>query len=213
MIGHYPHGNIGSFRCTISYTRFICNKLNERHKNIRIIVGGFALQHPHQALKAHAGVHVAGGQRLQRAILQAVKLHKHNVPNLNYLVVIAVYQRPAIHGGYLLIGTAVVMYFRAGAAGASFAHLPKIIPLAAGQNMAFIDILFPVIPGFLVLLQTFPFIALKNGDIQAALIYPVNPGQQFPAPGNGLLFKVIAKAPVAQHFKHGMVVGIYAYFL
>jgi hypothetical protein len=39
-----------------------------------------------------------------------------------------------------------------------------------------------------------------------------NISEQFPAPFNGFVFKIIAKAPVAQHFEHGVMVGVHPHF-
>src|SRR5690606_40046697 len=38
-------------------------------------------------------------------------------------------------------------------------------------------------------------------------------GEQFPSPGNRLLFEIITERPVPQHFKHRVMVGIDPYFL
>ena len=78
--------------------------------------------------------------------------------------------------------------------------------------MIFCDKLFPVVISLLVFRQTFFIIAFKNGYIQPVFIYFVHFGQQFPAPGDGFFFKIIAKTPVAQHFEHGMMIGINSNF-
>ena len=56
-------------------------------------------------------------------------------------------------------------------------------------------------------------ITLKNRNIQLVFGQTVHLCHQFPSPSNGILLKEIAKAPVAQHLKHGMVVVVVPNFL
>ena len=39
----------------------------------------------------------------------------------------------------------------------------------------------------------------------------IDAGQEFPCPFNGLFFKIVTKRPVAQHLKHGMMIGVVPY--
>src|SRR6185503_8908620 len=102
---------------------------------------------------------------------------------------------------------------RAWPAGTRFAHLPKVVFFVAEKDMVLGYILLPVVKRLGVYRQAFLFVAAENGYIQAVFVYFINLRQQFPAPGDGFLFKVVAKAPVAQHLEHSMVIGIDTYFL
>jgi hypothetical protein len=53
-------------------------------------------------------------------------------------------------------------------------------------------------------------VALKAGEIQSVLVYakPLFARKQFVAPLDGFMLKVVAEAPVAEHFKECAVAGI-----
>ena len=55
-------------------------------------------------------------------------------------------------------------------------------------------------------------IAFKNGNVELVYRYFVYRGKEFPGPANGFFFEVVAKRPIAKHFEHGVVVGVYAHF-
>ena len=56
-------------------------------------------------------------------------------------------------------------------------------------------------------------IALEYRNVQSASIYPQHVHQQLPRPGYSLPLEVVAKAPIAQHLEHGVVVGIMPHLL
>ena len=56
-------------------------------------------------------------------------------------------------------------------------------------------------------------VALEVGHVEPVFGQLEHLRQQFPGPGNGVLFEIVAKAPVAQHLKHRVVVGVVAYLL
>ena len=103
------------------------------------------------------------------------------------------------------------MNFGARAARALIAHFPKIFLFAKFQNTVFGQHGAPDIVGFLVKRHAFSLIAFKDGYIQPVFRDLINFGQEFPGPGQGIFFKVIAKGPVSEHFEHGMVVAIHAH--
>ena len=55
-------------------------------------------------------------------------------------------------------------------------------------------------------------IAFKHRGIKPVFWNAIHVRQQFPAPCYGLSLEIIAKAPVAQHFEHGVVVVVYTHF-
>ena len=67
--------------------------LDERLKQIDVIIALFSLQGHGQAFQAHARVDVGGGKWHQTAIRLAVELHEHQVPNLDDLWMVLVYKR------------------------------------------------------------------------------------------------------------------------
>ena len=55
-------------------------------------------------------------------------------------------------------------------------------------------------------------IAFKNSDVELIYRYFVNRSEEFPSPANSFFFEVVSKRPIAKHFKHGVVVGVYTNF-
>ena len=78
---------------------------------------------------------MAAGQIFQAAIFFPVVLNKHIVPNLNNLGMVFVDECVARDEGAVGVGPHVYVYFRAGATGAGFAHLPKIVFFIAKNNL------------------------------------------------------------------------------
>ena len=114
--------------------------------------------------------------------------------------------------GFFFFGTQVNMNFRRWTTGTGGSHFPKVIFFITGQDALFGNMFFPVIISIVIFFQTFIRSTFKNGYIQIFGIDFVNFGQQFPCPSNGFFLKIVSKTPVAQHFKHGVMVGIQTYF-
>ena len=81
-----------------------------------------------------------------------------------------------------------------------------------GQDAVFGHKLFPGIESLLIERQFLFFIAFEHRHVEAVFGQFVHFGEQFPRPCQGVFFEIIAKRPVAQHFKHGVVVGINTHF-
>src|SRR5262245_28553262 len=100
--------------------------LQQRNKEIGVVVGDDALQDGGGAFKAHAGVHAGLGQRGQDAAGVAVELHKNKVPDFD--VAAAVARKFAM--GVALFGSSrahVVVNFAAWSAGTGITHGPKVV--------------------------------------------------------------------------------------
>ena len=154
-----------------------------------------------------------GLQRLQGAVGFAVELHENEIPNLYDLRVVFVHEVLAGHFGLFLVGTDVDMNLRAGAAGTLVAHLPEVVFLRPAQDTVLADMLFPIIIGLHIHLETLLLVAAENGDIEPVFIDFHHLGEEFPTIGDGLLLEVVAKTPVAQHLEHSVVVGVVAHLL
>ena len=126
---------------------------------------------------------------------------------------VLVYQGCAINGLALLGRTHIEMNLGARTTRTCIAHLPEIVFLVSFEDSLGINELGPAIVGFLIEQNIGGGIAFKHSDIQLVFGQTVHFGHQFPSPGNGVLLEEIAKAPVAQHFKHGVVVMIVSYLL
>ena len=101
---------------------------------------------------------------------------------------------------------AVNMDFRARSAGARLAHFPEIVLFGKTQDLLRIDIRLGPPPLIRFVVRRI------HGCPEFRLGQFPDLGQQFPGPADGFLFVVIAKRPVPQHLKEGVVVGIAAHF-
>ena len=79
--------------------------------------------------------------------------------------------------------------------------LPEVIRLTKPEDILCgnADLLVPDFKRFLII--------FVNGGIQTVGLQTYHLGQKFPAPGNGLVLKVIAKGEIAQHFKISTMTG------
>ena len=135
-------------------------------------------------------------------------MHKDEVPDFDDLRVALVDERKAVDGSAFGIAAQVDVYLRARAAGSRVAHLPEIVVTVTVDDMRDGEMFFPIRRRFVVAFEPFGGIAFKDGGIEAAGIDFQHVDEIFPGPVDGLLLEVVAKRPVPQHLKHGVVVGI-----
>ncbi len=201
VIGDHPQRLV----LQIGHAGQLAGLADQRLEQVDLIVGVHVLQDRRQALQAHAGIHARRRQRLQRAIGLAVELHEHQVPDFDETVTVLIRRARGATGDMV---TMVEEDLGAGTAGAGIGHLPEVV---RGIGRALVvtdahDALFrdadhvaPQREGLVV--------GVVHGDQQALGRQLPDLGQQFPGPGNGVLLEVIAKGPVAQHFKERVVTG------
>ena len=81
--------------------------------------------------------------------------------------------------------------------------LPEVVLLAEAENalLGNADLLVPDVEG-LVIVQI-------DGGVQPVGLqaHPLGAGQEFPAPGDGLVLEIVAEGEVAQHLEIGAVAG------
>lgn len=97
---------------------------------------------------------------------------------------------------------------RTGPAGARRTHLPKVILGVKGQDTVGRQILQPNIPRFVIGRRK--LVAAKIRGIQTRIIHLEFDRQAFPCHGNGLLFEIVTKTPITEHFKKGVMVNVLA---
>ena len=208
VVGNNPHCDVCLLILAIFLARqgsYLCDTCLEY---IGIVVALLVLQHHTQALKAHTGVDVFVGQRLQRAVGLAVELHKHKVPNLNHKVVAHIDHLTTGFGSPLLLTAEVEVNLATRTARTRFAHLPEVVVLVAEDDVVLGQILFPIVVSLLVHRHALLGGTLKHGGVEPILGHTIDLGQQLPSPINGLLLEVVAKGPVAEHLEHCVVVGV-----
>ena len=98
--------------------------LDQRVKDVDLVIAVHMLQDGGQALQAHAGVHAGRGQFDQAAVGLHVELHEHVVPDLNESVAIFAWT-----AGWAArdVRAMVVKNFGARAAGAGVSHHPEVV--------------------------------------------------------------------------------------
>ncbi len=219
VIGHDPHGHVGHFpvgvdagvAAGVGDAGVFGQEVKKRFPEVGIVVGSSALHGAAEAFETHAGVDAFGGQHVERAVGPAVELHEHVVPHLDHVGVVGVDQFAAVAAGALVVGAQVDVDFGAGAAGTLVAHFPEVVFFAEGQDAVFRHVFFPLVVGFLVVGQFFFFVAAEHRHVEPVFGDFVHLGEQFPGPGDGVFFEIVAERPVAQHFEHGVVVAVAAH--
>ena len=213
VVGADAHGHFHFLALVILVAGEFLQLADQAAEHVGVVVGGLALEHHAQALEAHAGVDVLGGQRLEVAVGLAVVLHEHEVPDLDDVVVVGVHEITAGNLRDFLVGTEVDVDLRAGTTGAGVAHLPEIVVLVAQQDMVRRHMLEP---GFLRLGVEGGAVvgrAFEHGRIELGLVDLVHLGEELPGPVDGLGLEIVAEAPVAQHLEHRVVAAVMAHRL
>ncbi|GIX63858.1 uncharacterized protein BcabD6B2_32930 [Babesia caballi] len=171
------------------------------------VVAVARLEHGGHALQAHAGIDAGLGEQLNAAIAPAVVLHEDQVPELHHHGVVGVDQARRVS-----VANVVVVDFRARAARARVGHFPEVVLHPEGQDALRRQVAQPQLARLLVGAARGQLgVAAEVGHIEPRLVELVHLGQQLPRVVNGLLFEVVAEAPVAKHLEEGVVVAVAAH--
>ncbi len=120
MVGNHAQALVAQ----ISATRFAGSGLDQRVKNIDLVVAVHVLQDGRKAFESHTGVDAGRGQRRDRSVFVHIELHEHVVPNLNEAVAVFV---GASGWAAENVVTVVVKDFRTRATRAGISHHPKVV--------------------------------------------------------------------------------------
>ena len=182
-------------------SRQLCRPLDQRRKQIRLVIRNHALQHRRHPLQPHAGINRWLGQRIQLPAGIAVKLHEHQIPNLD--IAAAVAREVAIRMSLLRRRRAhVVVNFAARTAGAGVAHLPEVVFQPHLKDAVLRHALrSPQVIGFGVALQA--AFAVKDRHVQLVFRNPIplRRSNQLPRIGNRIFLEIIAERKIPQHLK------------
>src|SRR5205823_4554247 len=166
---------------------------HDRAQEVDRVVVAHALEHGTDALEAHAGVDVPGGQVGELALLVAVLLDEDQVPELD------VARAAAVDGAAVRLvaapvarrGAAVDVDLGARAARPGLAHLPEVLGLEAEDAVAAdVGQLGPE-RGRLV-------VGRVDGGVELVLGQLPHPGEELPGPLDRLALVVVAEGPVAE---------------
>ena len=176
-------------------------QLDEVLHQIAVVVGGLVLHDGGHALQAHARIEVAVRQLRHGAVLLAVVLGKHEVPELQEAVAVAAGLAVGATAADLLAHVKVDLGARtAGAGGASG---PEVVVLAQARDVVLGNAQrTPHVVGLVVL--------GKDGKVQAVERQLELLGDELKGPGASLLLGDAAKGEVAEHLKEGQVTAVLA---
>ena len=162
------------------------------------------------ALETHAGIDVTGGQRSEGSVGVGVELDEDEVPDLDTFGGAFVDQRAARVG----LGGEIDVNFAARTARARVAHHPEIVLLVAVDDMDLriepggLKMHRPVVPRFLVKLTRVTSARRIDRGIHARRRKLPALDEKFPRPIDRFLFEIVPEAPVTEHLKKRVVVGI-----
>ena len=172
----------------------------------------FTLQGTNQTFKAHTCINHIHRQFFQRAVSFAVKLHKDQIPDLNYLWIIFIDQFTSGNFRLFFRSTRIQMDFRTRTTRTCITHFPEIIMFVTIDNMIGRNVFSPVRSRFVITFEVFFLGTLEYRYIQIRRIQMQYINQVFPSHINGAFLEVIAKTPVTKHFEHRMVIRVMPYF-
>ena len=176
-------------------------QFNEVLHQIAIVVGGLVLHDSGHALQAHARIEVAVRQLRHGAVLLAVVLGKHEVPELQEAVAVAAGLAVGLTAADLFAHVKVNLGARtAGAGGASG---PEVVILAQTGDVVLGNAQgTPHVVGLIVL--------GKDGEVQAVERQLELLGNELKSPGACLLLGDATKGEIAEHLEEGQVTAILA---
>ena len=166
------------------------------------------MQCAHEPFKSHASIDNVHRQLFQRAVSLAVELHEHEVPYLDNLRVVLVDKLAARHFGLLFGRARIEMYLRARPARPGVSHFPKIVVLVAVYYMVSRNVFCPILCCFVVASEAFFLRTFEHGYVQVARVKVQHIHEILPRIVYCAFLEIVAEAPVAEHFEHGVVVGI-----
>ena len=179
----------------------LLTELDEMLHQIAVVVSGLVLHDSGHALQTHARIEVAVRQLRHGAVLLAVVLGKHEVPELKEAVAVAAGLAVGAAATDLLAH--VKVYLGARTAGAGGASGPEVVVLAQTRNVILGNAQgAPHVMGLVVL--------GKDSEVQAVERQLELLGDELKGPSAGLLLGDAAKGEVAEHLKEGQVTAVLA---
>ena len=179
----------------------LLTELDEVLHQIAVVVSGLVLHDSGHALQAHARIEVAVRQLRHGAVLLAVVLGKHEVPELKEAVAVAAGLAVGAAATDLLAHVKVDLGARtAGTGGASG---PEVVVLAQTRDVILGNAQgAPHVMGLVIL--------GKDSEVQAVERQLELLGDELKGPSAGLLLGDTAKGKVAEHLKEGQMTAVLA---
>ena len=175
----------------------------DRGEQVRVVVGGHALDDARDPLEPHARIDARRGQRRERAVRVELELHEHEVPDLEPARAVLAVVRDALRA-LGQVRAAVVVELRAGAAGPDVGHPPPVLLVPRGE-VAPPDEALRGEPDLVLPDRVREVVGRVHGggepvggDLQVTR-------EELPRPVDRLALEVVAEAPVAEHLEQRVV--------
>ena len=161
-------------------------------------------------LKTHARIDMARGQRGERTVWIGVELDEDQIPDLDALCGAFVDERAA----RVALRREIDMQLGARPARSRVAHHPEVVLLVArndvhcGVEPGRSEMTGPVVPCLLIKFARVSLCRRIDRGVEPRRGKLPSVDQKLPCPSNGLFFEIIPEAPVAEHLKESVVVGV-----
>ena len=198
----------------VGEARHIRRLLNQGCEQVGVEIANLSLQNRRHPLQPQAGIDRRAGQRLQLSALEAIELHKHQVPNLHVAAAVLGTRKLALLVAKVAPRRAqVVVKLGTGPTRARLSHGPEVVLLIAAEYAGRRDphIFAPEFGRFIVVAE--------DRDPQAVRRQAEIPRHQIPGPDDDLALEVAAarlrrigfagaqgaEAEITKHLEEGMM--------
>lgn len=192
-------GGAGVLVIDVGLTGDLLAQLDEALHDVTVEEGALVLHDGGHALEAHAGIEVAVRQLGHGAVLLAIELREHEVPELQEAIAIAAGGAVGAAAADLL--AEVEVNLGAGAAGTGGAGSPEVVVLAEAG-----DVVLGNAEGAPDVMRL--VVVSEDGEVQTLLWKLEDLGDQLVGPGACLLLGHAAKGEVAEHLKERGVTAV-----
>ena len=144
VVSAYTHSHVSLLVYAILQTGDVLLLLDDGLEDVGIVVRVLALHGANKTLEAHTCIDNVHWKRNERAVGLALVLHEHDVPDLDNLGIVLVYEFASGSLSLLLGSTRVEVNLRAGTTRTRIAHLPEVVVLVAVDDMVSRNMLCPI---------------------------------------------------------------------
>ena len=144
VVGTYTHGHVGVLVDSVLHACDGLFLLDDRLEDVGVVVGVLALHGAYKTLESHTGIDNVHWERNERAVSLAFVLHEHDVPYLDNLRVVLVYEFAAWSLCLFFRSARVEVNLRTRSAWTRIAHFPEVVVLVAVDDMVGRHVLCPI---------------------------------------------------------------------
>ncbi len=195
MIGDHAHRDVAVHRAAVPPAREGGDPLEDRLKEVGVVVRVDALQHRGHSFEPGTGVDRRPGQGRQVPTGVTVELHEHQVPDLEVAAALGT----LVPGDGRQPRRAIDVDLAARPAGPGLAHRPEVVALVAPHDALGRQ------AGDLAPESCRLVVLAEDAGVEAARVETPGLGRQLPSELDRLCLEVVAEREVAQHLEEGVV--------